>query len=90
MGKLIAGGDSFTFGSELQDCYRLADPEKGIPEPYQVVSNLTYSALIAKELNLQYIFCNHQSKCLSCAKRVPISLLRDKIIGTERKKWFGC
>jgi hypothetical protein len=55
LGKLIAGGDSFTYGSELQDCYRLADPEKGIPEPYEVVSNLTYSALIAKELNLQYI-----------------------------------
>lgn len=55
MGKLIAGGDSFIYGSELKDCCRPADPENGIPKPYEVVSNLSYTALLAKELNLEYL-----------------------------------
>ncbi len=54
MGCLIAGGDSFTYGSELLDCYKLADPAAGHPVPYEVVSNSTYTALLAKELNMQY------------------------------------
>lgn len=39
---LIAGGDSFTFGSELPDCNNLKH------------SNLTWSALLSKKLNLDY------------------------------------
>lgn len=45
MGRLIAGGDSFTYGSELADCH-INDVE--------VVSHLTYPALIAQELQLDY------------------------------------
>jgi len=40
--KFIAGGDSFTFGSELPDCKNFKH------------SNLTWSALLAKKLNLDY------------------------------------
>lgn len=39
---LIAGGDSFTFGSELPDATDV------------IHSNLTWSALLAKKLNLEY------------------------------------
>jgi hypothetical protein len=45
MGRLIAGGDSFVYGSELADCH-INDIE--------VVSHLTYPALIAKELKMDY------------------------------------
>lgn len=45
MGRLIAGGDSFIYGSELADCH-INDVE--------VVSHLTYPALIAQELKLDY------------------------------------
>jgi hypothetical protein len=45
LGRLIAGGDSFTYGSELNDCH-INDVE--------VVSHLTFPALIAEELELDY------------------------------------
>jgi len=47
LGKLIAGGDSFIYGSELKDCV----DSQGCEQP----SKLTYPALIAKELNLDYV-----------------------------------
>ena len=46
MGRLIAGGDSFIYGSELSDCI----DQHGIEQ----VSQLTYPALIAKEVNMEY------------------------------------
>ena len=42
MGKLIAGGDSFIYGSELKD-------------GYYSPSQSTYPALIAKELGWDYV-----------------------------------
>ena len=51
MGKLIAGGDSFTYGSELEDCYIISDTSP----PREVYSKLTYSALISNELGLDYV-----------------------------------
>lgn len=51
MGKLIAGGDSFTYGSELKDCYIL-----GVDgPPVETASPHAYSSLIAREINLDYI-----------------------------------
>lgn len=50
MGKLIAGGDSFIYGSELADCFVEHD---GVA--VEQASQLTYPALIAKELNLDYV-----------------------------------
>jgi hypothetical protein len=47
LGKLIAGGDSFIYGSELADCI----DDQG----HEQISQLTYPALIAKELNLDYV-----------------------------------
>ena len=47
MGKLIAGGDSFIYGSELKDCIDSQGREQ--------VSQLTYPALIAKEINMEYV-----------------------------------
>lgn len=47
MGQLIAGGDSFIYGSELTDCI----DDQG----HEQISQLTYPALIAKELNLDYV-----------------------------------
>ena len=55
MGKLVAGGDSFTYGSELKDCFRLGN---GHP-PVEVYSNSSYTALLAKELNLEYVCAAH-------------------------------
>ena len=46
MACLIAGGDSFTFGSELQGCY----DENNV----EVASPNSYSSLIARESNLDY------------------------------------
>ena len=50
MAVLIAGGDSFVYGSELADCFIEHD---GLAR--EQVSQLTYPALIAKELNLDYV-----------------------------------
>lgn len=47
MGKLIAGGDSFIYGSELVDCIDSQGQEQ--------VSQLTYPALIAKEAGMDYV-----------------------------------
>ena len=46
MACLIAGGDSFTYGSELQGCYD--------ENANEVASPNSYTSLIAKELNLDY------------------------------------
>jgi hypothetical protein len=51
LGKLIAGGDSFIYGSELKDCFRLGDNAP----PKEVYSQSTYTALLAKELGLDYV-----------------------------------
>lgn len=50
MGRLIAGGDSFTYGSELKDCYRLDENNL----PLEQVSSYTFPALLANELKLEY------------------------------------
>lgn len=50
MGRLIAGGDSFTYGSELKDCFVLSDNEP----PREVPSKNTFPALLSKELGLEY------------------------------------
>lgn len=46
MGKLIAGGDSFIYGSELADCIDNQGREQ--------VSHLTFPALIAQEAGMEY------------------------------------
>lgn len=52
MVKLVAGGDSFVYGSELKDCYTV-DPVTSTP--IEQVSQHTYSALIAKKLAVDYV-----------------------------------
>jgi hypothetical protein len=47
MPKLIAGGDSFIYGSELTDCVDSQGQEQ--------ISQLTFPALIAKEAKLEYV-----------------------------------
>jgi len=47
MGKLIAGGDSFIYGSELTDCIDTNGKEQ--------ISQLTYPALIAQFVNMDYV-----------------------------------
>ena len=47
MGYLIAGGDSFIYGSELADCID--------NQGHEQVSQLTYPALIAKETGMNYV-----------------------------------
>ena len=44
---MIAGGDSFVYGSELKDCVDESNQEQA--------SKLTFTALIAKELDMEYI-----------------------------------
>ena len=51
MGKLIAGGDSFTYGSELKGCFKIQENST----PIEVPSPYAYSALIAAELGLEYV-----------------------------------
>ena len=50
---LVAGGDSFTYGSELQDGVTPFDPN-GTEPPRQIVSKSTFAALTAKELGMDY------------------------------------
>jgi len=47
MGYLIAGGDSFIYGSELADCID--------NQGHEQISQLTYPALIAKETGMKYV-----------------------------------
>ena len=72
MGKLIAGGDSFTYGSELLDCHKLADSEH--PMPYEVISNLTYTALIAKELGVEYVCAAFPGHSNSAIRRTTMDM----------------
>ena len=65
MGKLIAGGDSFIYGSELTDCYRIE--EDGTP--IEQVSQYSFPALIAKELGLEYICTAHPGFSNSAIRR---------------------
>lgn len=65
MGRLIAGGDSFTYGSELKDCVLIS---KDNP-PREVFSHMTYSALIAKELQFEYICAAHPGYSNSAIRR---------------------
>jgi len=51
LGKLIAGGDSFTYGSELEGCFKIQENEM----PVEVPSLRAYASLIASELNLEYV-----------------------------------
>lgn len=51
MAKLLAGGDSFTYGSELKGCFKL---QKDAP-PVETYSLHSYSSLLAQELNLEYV-----------------------------------
>lgn len=50
---LVAGGDSFTYGSELQDSVTPFDPN-GTEPPRQIVSESTFAALTAKDLGMGY------------------------------------
>jgi len=65
MGCLIAGGDSFTYGSELSDCFVLSESST----PKEVHSQSTYTALIAKELDLEYICAAHPGNSNSAIRR---------------------
>lgn len=51
MGKLIAGGDSFTYGSELKNCYKIQEDGS----PIEVYSPYAYPALLSNELKLEYV-----------------------------------
>lgn len=50
---LVAGGDSFTYGSELTDGVSPLDPN-GTEPAYAIVSQSTFTALLAKDFNMQY------------------------------------
>ncbi len=50
---LVAGGDSFTYGSELKDSVTPFEPE-GTEPPRQIVSESTFAALTAKNLSMGY------------------------------------
>lgn len=64
MGCLIAGGDSFIYGSELKDCIDAQGQEQ--------VSRLTYPALIAKEAKLDYICVGRPGYSNSAIRRSVI------------------
>ena len=50
---LVAGGDSFTYGSELADGVTPHDPS-GTEPARAIVSQSTFPALLAKDFNMQY------------------------------------
>jgi len=50
---LVAGGDSFTYGSELKDSVTPFDPN-GIEPAQQIVSQSTFAALTAQNLGMEY------------------------------------
>jgi hypothetical protein len=50
---LVAGGDSFIYGSELKDGISPHDP-LGTEPAYPIVSQSTFPALLAKDFNMQY------------------------------------
>jgi hypothetical protein len=65
LGRLIAGGDSFTYGSELKDCFILCEGSL----PKEVYSYNSYSALLARELNLEYVCAAHPGYSNSAIRR---------------------
>jgi hypothetical protein len=50
---LLAGGDSFTYGSELKDGVSPLDPT-GTEPAYPIVSQSTFPALLAKDFGMHY------------------------------------
>jgi hypothetical protein len=50
---LLAGGDSFTYGSELADGVSPLDPN-GTEPAYPIVSQSTFPALLARDFGMQY------------------------------------
>lgn len=60
MAKLIAGGDSFIYGSELKDSYKCP-------------SQFTYPALIAKELKMEYICAAQPGASNSAIRRLVMN-----------------
>jgi hypothetical protein len=69
MGKLIAGGDSFTYGSELKDCFQLVEGSL----PKEVHSHHTYSALLANELKLDYLCVAYPGNSNSAIRRTVMN-----------------
>ena len=69
MGKLIAGGDSFIYGSELSDCFV---EHNGIAT--EQISQLTYPALIAKEAGLDYICVARPGYSNSAIRRTVMNI----------------
>ena len=65
MDKLIAGGDSFVYGSELTDCIDKQGNEQ--------VSQLTYPALIAKEANMEYVCVAYPGYSNSAIRRTVMN-----------------
>lgn len=63
--KFIAGGDSFTFGSELSDCTGTTH------------SKLTWSAQLAKKLNLDYLCVAKQGAGNSAIMRLTIKAIEN-------------
>ena len=70
MGKLIAGGDSFIYGSELGDCVAISENSP----PKEVYSFHTYSALLANELKLEYICAAHPGYSNSAIRRSTMDI----------------
>ena len=70
MGKLLAGGDSFTYGSELKDCVIVSETAP----PKEVYSYNSYSALISQELNLDYVCAAHPGYSNSAIRRSTMDI----------------
>lgn len=87
MAVLIAGGDSFTYGSELADSYVLADPTLGQTEPYEQASQHSYAALLAKSLGLDYVCAAEPGLSNSAIRRTTMNACAVNDVGFVIVMW---
>lgn len=70
---LVAGGDSFIYGSELSDSVTPFDPN-GVGPAQPQVSKSTYPALISKELELEYYCAARPGNSNSAIRRTIMNV----------------
>lgn len=70
---LVAGGDSFTYGSELKDGVTPHDPNGTEPARPQV-SQSTFPALLAKEFNIEYQCAAYPGFSNSAIRRTTMNM----------------
>jgi hypothetical protein len=83
----LAGGDSFTYGSELKDGVTPFDPNGTAPAQEQV-SQSTFTALTAKELAMDYLCVAHPGYSNSSIRRTVMNACEQtKDIGLVFVTW---